>query len=284
MNGNGIYQEFDLKFKFEGILNKDDLVEGKLSSYYIQIEGLFDDFVFRKGQAVLHFTDGYVFKGKFDNQGVNGYGVLEFPDGQNLSGEWKDGTLGDYCICHGDKNKRFHRLCLLEFKAKNSKYFNEKTLKEENDGTETEITSMRINVEGSDDFFTLRTLKLYDKRFDLSRIDYNRTEYNNVQVKKTKGKVTNYTLNYGLIRYEKISNPQTYGSKQLNEVNYMTGDVSWTAYGQFNEEEYTASEVKISFRNLINFEADILYGNVTKLDYNFKKDPLGFKDIGIHKK
>ena len=81
MNGNGIYHEFDLKFKFEGLLNKDDLVEGRLSSYYIDIEGLFDDFVFRKGPATLHFTDGYIFVGAFDNQGANGFGVLELPNG-----------------------------------------------------------------------------------------------------------------------------------------------------------------------------------------------------------
>jgi len=278
--GEGIYNELDLGFIFKGVMHRDDLVQGELNSSYIHLYGHFDDFIFREGKAELNFCDGYRFRGYFSNQGADGFGELLLPNDEVISGIWSNGILsgGEWAICHGDKNRRFHRLCLLQLTENKIDEDHIERLKLSKGINET--IRIKYRSISNECVAILRTLKLYSKRFELNSLEMRLSTHDNLQVLKTSGSLKCFILNYSLARYEKIANTHTYGDKEMKEVTYSLDVLKWTKIGIFSEDKHQVDAIRIDYKGILLLEGELVDNfmtKITKIEYDMEKNPLKLK-------
>ena len=258
LSGDCVYQESDLNFVYKGKIYRDDLVSGTLKSGYANLKGNFDDFVFREGSANLHFTEGYGFEGEFINQAAEGFGKL-FKEGKLIKqGEWKAGVLVEdprWMIAHGDKNTRFHRLCLFYTNPKKGfSRFLKRRAEIEKSGEKSDDTSpddsnrtlIFNNVE-------MRTLKVYSKVFLFGKVSMKFTSKLNIQVVKCSGKMSCYLRPKPLRRFEMIRNHETYGDKVLFSVFYQlqNSQTSWLKEGEFSKDKFNVDFFELNFKNIL---------------------------------
>lgn len=299
LTGKGVYVENDLNFIFQGELSKDDFTRGKLSSGYAILEGIFDDFVFREGKATLRFYGGIVFQGNFKNQSVNGPGKLLDSKGKVLEeGEWVNGVLEPkrvWMITHGDKNQRYHRLCLYKLKEslddqgipkfehlRNNE--NEEDKVEENNNDQQEVNPNE-NVIIKLDNLDMRTLTIYNKIFYFKFAKLQMTQKGNLKLIKSYGEMACRAKSNSLRRYEAIKNPDTYGCKTLTMVlyNFPKSNTIWKKCGIFSKEVHKVCTIQIDFLGYFKGLFDISQKDFHSVDlvkyvtYDFQKDPLNLK-------
>lgn len=255
LDGKGIYIEHDLKFKFKGTMKEDNLVQGLLTSSYAKLEGEFDDFIFKTGTAELHFCDGYSFFGKFRDKKAEGLGHLVTPENHILEGVWENGRWEDWVILHGDINKRFHRLCLLDLKPRL-----EKGSKRIRLGVPDGMSLIKYTAASDETPFVLRTLMIYDKKFSMRDFNLNTTKHGSLQLVSQISKLETFILNYSLFRYEKIGNDETYGVKEIDEVIFNFKEEGyWKVNGCFSSKEYKITKFDINFKNIMKIRVDKIY-------------------------
>lgn len=290
LTGKGIYVENDLNFLFEGEMEKDDFKKGRLSSGYAVLEGVFDDFVFREGKAKLRFHGGIVFEGCFKNQSVNGQGKLVYEGEVIEEGEWKNGVLEPerkWMITHGDKNQRYHRLCLFKLKDRNSFV----------DSDSLEPTSGKIPnfsehfPDNKDKIFKMknldvRTLTIYGKIFFFKKTEFQFTDKGNIKLVRSIGEMACSMKTMSLKRYEMIKNPETYGNKTLSIVsyNFPKSFTRWKKNGMFSKECHKVITLQVNFlngifRGLFEISQKDFHTveEIKFFNYDFTKDLLDFK-------
>lgn len=279
LTGKGVYVENDLNFHFEGEMKKDDFKKGKLTSGYAILEGIFDDFIFREGKAWLKFHGGIVYEGAFKDQNPNGYGKIVDLDGKLIAdGEWKNGVLlpeRHWMLTHGDKNQRYHRLCLFRVKEEtpNGEI-------PEFEGKEVEEITTLQNV-------NMRTLTIYEKIFFFKYAKMKFTDLKNLKLFNSYGEMACSIKSNSLKRYETIKNPETYGSKTLTMVlyNFKKSETMWKKCGMFSQDCHKVLTINLDFKGIFKTMLDIsqkTFHSVEKINYfhyDFQKDKLNFKKM-----
>ena len=92
---NNHFEGVGIVYNYQNI-NQDEenqlLSQGRLAPSWIKSEGLFQNSM-RSGSHSLSYLSGTVFIGEFENDCANGFGVLRFPNKEEIRGIWKDNVL-----------------------------------------------------------------------------------------------------------------------------------------------------------------------------------------------
>jgi hypothetical protein len=61
------------------------------------------------GQGKYHFQNGDIYTGPFENDTINGYGVMVKFNGDKYEGEWKDGQMHGQGVYERKGGSYIHR-------------------------------------------------------------------------------------------------------------------------------------------------------------------------------
>lgn len=235
--GNGFKSQYLLNYNFKGKFISDEPTLGKLDSPFLKFNGSLKDYTLDSGEVELLFSQGFRFLGNLLNEGINGFGSLEFPNGNKITCEWKNGVcLEDphIAIIHGDQKRKLHRYCLV-FLAKN-----------ENDSFQdfwvlaSGETIYRKNA-------VMLTSLIYNKKYILERMTFDLTEKKNLRIKKIRGKMETLSLTLApFTEFERISNDSVNGKKVITKCVYHTKNGSWIKEGELSSRIHKITKVDLN--------------------------------------